>query len=543
MATRLPLMGEDPAAQERVLAWRGRIPVTVTQFMGDVMTLAEALPTGTHLVNACADRYHFLVGLAAALICEKTTVLPPSVSPDDLKRYTADFGGIWILADGVMPAGFAVVPYVDAHQQQRISEVPSIRADLSAIVAFTSGSTGKPLPCLKTFESLVRGAKLAADRLFASGTTVVATVPAQHMYGIETSIMLPLQQHVAVYSGRPLLPLDIAAALEQVPAPRILVTSPIHLRALTRTHVSYPPIASVVCSTAPLSVALASAAERVMQAPVFEIYGSTETGSVGSRRTVEEEDWSLYAGIRVSPQAEDVVVVSGGHLLVPVALNDQIELVPSGRMRLLGRKADILLVGGKRASLAALNDILRAVPGVEDGVFFAPERVNEEADRLCAFAVAPTHTVSTVRAVLAQSIDPIFLPRPLYLVAALPRRAGVDKIVREDLLNLFDAQEYTEDLWFDRHLAVFHDHFPGDPLVPAALLLDHVVECYGRHVLGRQIVGVKEMKWVRPVRPDIRCIVHFSGINADRVSFRVVDAGQVLHARGQLLVSSRRAYG
>jgi acyl-coenzyme A synthetase/AMP-(fatty) acid ligase len=66
---------------------------------------------------------------------------------------------------------------------------------------------------------------------------VVATVPPQHIYGIEMSVLLPLLGDVQVHSGRPFFPSDIASALEQMPEPRVLVTTPVHLRALVESGV------------------------------------------------------------------------------------------------------------------------------------------------------------------------------------------------------------------------------------------------------------------------------------------------------------------
>ena len=61
-----------------------------------------------------------------------------------------------------------------------------------------------------------------------------------------------------------------------------------------------------------------------------------------------------------------------------------------GRFRLLGRVADLVKLGGKRASLAELNRALAEVEGVQDGVFVAPEDIESNpAARLAAYVVAP----------------------------------------------------------------------------------------------------------------------------------------------------------
>ena len=65
-----------------------------------------------------------------------------------------------------------------------------------------------------------------------AGVTLVATVPAQHMYGFESSVLIALLGGAAFDAGRPFYPADVVAALASTPAPCMLVTTPFHLKAL-----------------------------------------------------------------------------------------------------------------------------------------------------------------------------------------------------------------------------------------------------------------------------------------------------------------------
>jgi acyl-coenzyme A synthetase/AMP-(fatty) acid ligase len=59
--------------------------------------------------------------------------------------------------------------------------------------------------------------------------------------------------------------------------------------------------------------------------------------------------------------------------------------------------------------------------------------------RLAALAVAPGVPAAAIMRALREKIDPAFLPRPLVLVAALPRNA-LGKLPREALLRLLRAK-------------------------------------------------------------------------------------------------------
>jgi hypothetical protein len=83
----VPLLAHSSAAS--VVAYRGGRPITAGQFMADAVSLAAILPRGGHMLNACADRYRFAVGLAAALITNKVSLLPPTYVPEVVRQLRA----------------------------------------------------------------------------------------------------------------------------------------------------------------------------------------------------------------------------------------------------------------------------------------------------------------------------------------------------------------------------------------------------------------------------------------------------------------------
>ena len=114
------------------------------------------------------------------------------------------------------------------------------------------------------------------------GLNIVATVPAQHSYGFESSVLLALLGGAAFDAGRPFYPSDIAEALARQPRPRALVTTPVHLKALLLSGTALPPVDLVLSATAPLSPQLAQQAESRLAGRVIEIYGCTEAGQVAA---------------------------------------------------------------------------------------------------------------------------------------------------------------------------------------------------------------------------------------------------------------------
>jgi acyl-coenzyme A synthetase/AMP-(fatty) acid ligase len=428
----LPLIA--PASADAVMAYRAGAPVHVSQFLADARRLAGAFPPSTHVLNACSDRYHFTVGLAAALLSGRVSLLPSSQAPQTMQQLGAFAPDAICLAEETEGSPARVLDPREvlgssAPEAQGVAAahgLPRIDAAQLAACVFTSGSTGTPLPHRKTFGPLIECVREGARRLGLHGTgrwAILATVPPQHMYGFESSVLLALACGHALCAERPFYPADIATALERLPRPRALVTTPVHLRALLGSGVELPAVDLVVCSTAPLAQQLAAEAERRFDARLLEIYGSTETGQIAIRRPTQTAEWRLWSGVSLELEA-DGSRARGGHIEQPTLLPDVLEMTGPDSFLLHGRVADLVNIAGKRSSLSYLNYQLNSIPGVEDGAFFhAAETSGSHTGvaRVAACVVAPALDAARLLEALRERIDAVFLPRPLLFVAQLPR--------------------------------------------------------------------------------------------------------------------------
>jgi acyl-coenzyme A synthetase/AMP-(fatty) acid ligase len=377
--------------------------------------LAMALPDAAEVLNLCRDRLAFALGVAATVLRGQVALLSSDRSVD-ARRLDAgvlsdeDVAPFRPLASRVRDEGRGLVP---------------IPPDRPAALVFTSGSTGEPMAHRKLFGALAArsedaGAAFGFER--DRPTSIVAMAPPQHMYGFETSVLLPLHAACSVWCGPCFYPADVQAALEAVPAPRLLVTTPFQLRALLASDVTLPPLAAIVSATAPMPDTMAAAAEARFGCKVREIFGATEVGSIAHRRTLDGPDWTLYPRVRL--EAEGDTVAASGPFAPAFPLSDLVALHAPGRFRLLGRRTDVVKLGGRRASLAGLSSILTGIEGVVDGAFVAPDDLDRRPTaRLPAFVVAPRLEREALLAALRQRIDPVFLPRRVIRVEALPRNA------------------------------------------------------------------------------------------------------------------------
>ncbi len=422
----LPLLPDfAPAA---VVAYRDGCAVRGDAFLRDVLALSERLPPHGPVLNVCMDRYWFAVAFFAAIARGLVSLLPNSPATEHMEALCAEAPDLVCLGDQAQPPldhlAYLQVGEGAAGVAGWVPHMPQIPADQCIARVFTSGSTGQPVAHHKTFGRTLRSAQAAAARLWAAANgpcSVLGTVPFRHMYGLESTVLLPLLMGGQLSDKTPFFPADVASALAELPAPRLLVTTPFHLRKLLESDVDIPPLAAILSATAPLSPDLAALAESRWAAPMLEIYGSTETGQLATRRPARKVEWEVLEGI-VLDQNHDVTIATGGHLESPQVLNDVVELLSPTAFRLIDRNANMVNIAGKRSSLAFLNHVITGLPGVVDGVFCLPEnRDGQEVTRLMAFVVAPGLNATEILAALRPHLDPVFLPRPIVSLAALPR--------------------------------------------------------------------------------------------------------------------------
>ncbi|TMH30716.1 MAG: hypothetical protein E6H58_13650 [Betaproteobacteria bacterium] len=519
-------------AADRIWTWR--------EIHSASMTLARELGDASAVCNLCTSRLSFLVTWLATLRSRRLMILPPS-------------GGNADLADVLKVAAQPLIVVDDEHAIQSAwrdaaeclvcAPTPRPREasdaalawqpawDETAVLLYTSGSTGAPEPQPKTLRHLAIGALVLGARLeddlaggLAAVQRIVCSVPPQHMFGIETSVMLSLIHSIPVLDARPLLPADVQAAFADSPAAAWIAT-PLHLRSLVQMNIALSNCSVVIASTMPLQAALAEQAEALVGAPVLEIYGSTETGVVAMRRTAQDADWRPVQDVRLE-SVEDGALAFGSHFASPAKLLDQIDIdAATSRFKLLGRQADLIKIAGRRASLAGLNLLLQDLPGLDDGVFYLPA-TGSPTERLCLIHSGAPLSRSTIEQWLRTRLDPVFLPRTIIRLDRLPRSES-GKLPRRALDEVYAqwqaAHTPAGKRQFEFVVAADHPslpgHFPGRPIVPGVLLLDRVLSGISAR-LQRPVRTLQQVKFAAALLPDETARVEFEA-PSDQLKFAV----------------------
>lgn len=408
--------------------------VTHEQFKRDVLLIAENLKQNKYAINLCEDRYLFAIAFVASIIQKHICLMPAHRAEKEIVELEKEYPDCLRLNDQQIEL------FLNSTTTNDIVFPAEIDSEQLVAIIFTSGSSGKPKPNYKKWGALFDSAQRVAKQFnlnHSTQHTLVATVPPQHMYGFETTIIFPLVTGVCVHNSKPFFPEDIRKTLSTIKNKSILITTPIHLRACSQEKIEWPNIDFIVCATAPLSLELAQATEQQLKTNLYEIYGCSEAGVVATRNTTQSTDWSLLEDYKLSNK------LTGACLTTPISeeilLADKIEVIDAKSFHLLGRQSDLIKIAGKRGSLNDLKIKLCSIEGVNDAVFFMPDEKPNEKARLAAFVVAPDLSIKEINALLSAQIDNAFMPRPLIKVKNLPYNE-TGKLLRKKLLNLFMQQ-------------------------------------------------------------------------------------------------------
>jgi len=86
-------------------------------------------------------------------------------------------------------------------------------------------------------------------------------------------------------------------------------------------------------------------------------------------------------------------------------------------------------------------------------------------------------------------------------------------------------------------------HFPGNPIIPGALLLSEVLRAIETD-LGNKLYPfqIKAAKFLHPVRPGDRLLIRFSGPDERKIKFSCTTAGTEVLA-GEVVLLNPRAGG
>ena len=532
-----------PRPLSQIIAWRRQRSVSYGEFLDRTRAWRRLLTrtSGQTFALFISDAAEFAAALFGAWQARKTIYLPGDRLPRTccalrtiVDGYLGEFAPEWkpripTSADGLAPN----------------AELKPLASNFAGLVIYTSSSTGVAQAIPKKLSQM--SAEIATlEGQFGDvidEADIVATVSHQHIYGLLFNVLWPLSAGRA-FATRCFASFEgLAMTLAQRDS--VLVSTPAHLQRLPKTpawELAAKRLRALFSSGGPLPASVARETRQLLGQVPIEVYGSSETGGIAWRQqhTAHDQKWTPLVNIKWRIDAkEGVLEIRSAHLPDAQWFRTADRARPAGEdhFLLMGRVDRIVKVEGKRISLTAIEERLRASPLARD----ARALVLDGRRQRVAAVIVPTVSGRDrlaqlgklvfnrmLRDFLRETIEPVGLPRLWRYVDALPIDAQ-GKTTQTALIALFDNwdsrprqpiecrvhqsdQHAVFELIAPSDLLYFDGHFHDMPVLAGVVQIEWIIafgrRCFDLPPFFRAIHALKFHRVISPKLPIILELVH-----------------------------------
>jgi acyl-coenzyme A synthetase/AMP-(fatty) acid ligase len=392
------------------------------------------------------DRVDVAAALLAAFAGRVSVLLPHALSAEALADVAAvrPFGAWLGPAEWQVPGNRLDGATLREHAAKGDWHIAD--PDAARVWLYTGGSTGRPRLWSKSARNLMGE---SAMQVRVHGITpqdsILATVPPNHIYGVLFSVLAPILSGAPVERTTPFFPQEVQDAIERLHT-TVLVSAPVHLRALASSEWKGDRVRLVTSSGAPLAAADAQAFHARSALWPLEVYGSTETGGVATRSQGDATPgWSLIEGVE-RKISDDQLEVRSPYISSEVpwdadgwfVMGDTARAV-GDRFELLGRTDGVVKIGGRRVDLRQVEEALRAIEGVTDAVALSRVAASGRGNELIAVVETARASADVLREV-REKLPSAAWPRMALCVQRIPvtaagkrDRAAIEALITEAL--------------------------------------------------------------------------------------------------------------
>ncbi len=537
----------------------------------DALGASLAERPGERWALSTEDHALFVLGLVALLQRGKEIHLPPLVPPGGPAPAGPSPGGEAppLLSDA--DSATVKLSFDAPSPAAGRSEWPRIDPQSARIVFHTSGSTGAPKLVPKNLVQVENEARVLAS-LWGDAfrdAAVFSTVSPLHFYGFLFTAVVPFAVGATLARERVRYPEALAGLSGRR---TVLVTSPAFLKRLDETaalSAPRPAPAAVFSSGGFLPPAAAVRSREALGVPVREIYGSTETGGIAWRVSPGAETWTLFPGVVADGIDDSGFTVASSYLPAPgsMRLEDRIEILESGNIKLLGRTDSVVKIEEKRVALNDVEHRLYETGLVEDAVVLAFEDGRQYLAAAVALNAAGRERFRGAQKMeinrffqgsLRSFFEPIVIPRKWRFPESIPRnpQGKIDRAAARGLFTDRRTAPALEPVVHDRseppgglelvlsfpaNYIHFAGHFPDLPILPAVAQVDWAMR-FARRAFGLPFTmkEIPRFKCARAIFPDVRVRLELSwDEEAGRLAFSYSDpADGSVYSQGKILVEA-----
>ena len=472
------------------------------------------------------DAAHLACVLLGAWHANVRVLFPPDSTPESIE-WANSFSDLWITDHPIAQA--SSVLFDDFAKDVELAKLSQNRPlfepdNQTEIWLKTSGSTGEAKTIVKTAEQMWLSADiLAQDLPFAADNNICAlsSVSIQHIYGLTVHIMMSLVQGWTLSRKQQFYPEYIQAESNKT-LKTVLISSPAMLSRINWQTLKFPKIIGVISSGGALTEEVSDEIRQQLKNPVVEIYGSTETGPIATRKDIGL--WHPMPRSRVGTDERGALWLEADWTSERQQTADAVEFYQDG-FALLGRIDRIVKIGDKRTSLVKIEQQLVKHQWVVDcyiGQYPEQQRlaawVELSAEGIEIFrSQGRKSLIDQLKQYLAEYQDKSAIPRFWRFTDKLPRNSQ-SKISRLEFERVC-VEPQLDPIWHDTQsidentvvfsgkvpldLQYFKGHFANFPLVPGVIEVQWVADKMADFfAIDKSIIRIDNLKFQKFLRPN-----------------------------------------
>ncbi|MBK7892017.1 MAG: acyl--CoA ligase [Bdellovibrionales bacterium] len=334
----------------------------------------------------------------------------------------------------------------------------------TALILFTSGSSGKPKAVQLSLSNIKSNTNAVIETLdFKTAAEQFLFLPLSYSFGILGQLLPALATGVSTHIANSLI--DLKTVFDERSATGMLSGVPSHWEAILRLTDSNPScgqnITHIVSAGAFFSSDLRGRLRRRFpKAKLFNNYGQTEASprliSMSSDNAHFFSDSTGYpvTGIEARLANDQELLVKGPQIMLGYVgdasgTNEKIKngwlhtgdiahMEPDGLTTILGRKDDLIKIGGERISINEIESVLRGFENCDDAaVYIAEDPVYEKKiSALLVFTKTPP-TRKNLQNYVRLYLNAPRMPKEFYSIDKIPRSSN-GKVIQEQIKSCLE---------------------------------------------------------------------------------------------------------
>ncbi len=515
----------DSKNHQLIANYKGQI-IDRNRFYSDVKELSGKLSgqKTDQFALYYEQAYPFCVGLFALLHSKKKVWIAGNnkqIIADQLIKKGCELLGDWQGKEISIISGLS-----DLNSSVELKPLDNINAQ---ITIFTSGSSGQAKAIHKSLQQFQLEIEVLEQYWGQKldDSQVLGTVSHQHIYGLLFRVLWPLSAGRCFHSEIYLSPEPLLKKAKNLSA--YWVSSPAQLKRLDELTPwkELAKLTTIFSSGGALSIETAKQIDLNCGHKVIEIYGSSETGGIAWRQSIDATLWQLFKGVSLTVDEKGFYLLSSPFInQSTIILDDKIKIIEDGRFELLGRIDRIVKIEEKRLSLDSLENRLNCSIYVRESYALL---LNGKREKIAVTVVltdlgkelldqhSRSSLVHLLRKELMCEFETVVLPRKWLFFSSLPLTVQ-GKIDKDCLIQLFllknthspqiiscDYQEGSVELQLQilPDLVYFNGHFPDQPILPGVTQLAWV-EQFGKIFFNISLpfLRMEVIKFKKVIRPD-----------------------------------------